>query len=115
MRIRGIDSDGDWLWGQGLQSYRDGEGAIEEDMITRLRSWKNDCFFDLAAGIDWYNLLGSSAVKEIERQIFRMISGVDGVNAIESIEATRDTASRRLSLSIRVNTIYGTREIGEIL
>ncbi len=59
MHIRAIDSENDWQFGKGLQSYKYKNNAIMQNVKTRLLSFLNDCWFDMEAGIDWYRLLGT--------------------------------------------------------
>ena len=59
MIFRGLDSNGDWQFGQGLQSYVSGEAAIGLNIKTRLLSFLGNCFFDMLAGINWFIYFGT--------------------------------------------------------
>jgi hypothetical protein len=113
MKIRSIDAYQDWSWGLGKQDYKDNEKALEQDIITKIRSYKNDCFFDLDAGIDWDNLLGgkNSEIMELKKNISNIILGTDGVIKINSFELSLDSKTRQLNMNISINTIYGNTEI----
>lgn len=79
MKVRAITKDGNslsWRFGQGLSCYKTEQNAIEQDVYCALLEWKNDCFFDLEAGIDWRTRLGSKNQKEL--------LDVDIVNIIEN-------------------------------
>jgi hypothetical protein len=115
MRQRGLDEQGDWLWGQGCQSYQFAGAALELDILTRLRSWRNDCFFDPGAGIDWYNLLGSSRVEELKKQLVQQISLVQGVIALGKFETNLDSRARRLTIKIEIETLFGRISLEETL
>jgi hypothetical protein len=58
-RVRQIDDDGDWLFGKGQNDYVRANTSVVQNINTRLGSFLGDCFFDLGAGIDWFNLLGT--------------------------------------------------------
>jgi len=53
MKHRALTSTGDWTFGNGRGNYAVDERGIEVNIATRINSWKNDCFFDFDAGIDW--------------------------------------------------------------
>jgi len=59
MIFRNIDENGDWDFGKGIQDFTSGNKAIGLNIKTRIQSWVGDCFFDMNAGIDWLNRLGS--------------------------------------------------------
>lgn len=106
MRIRAIDSSGDWVFGQGRQSYLEGEAAINEDVATALRIFRGECFFDLNAGVDWWALLGSSDVNGVVLAVRTVIAGRYGIRGIVSVDAVLDRVSRALRISYRVATIF---------
>lgn len=60
MIVRALDSDGDWTFGAGRQNYLVDQAAVIQTIGTSVKSWVGDCFFDLAAGVDWLNFLGGS-------------------------------------------------------
>lgn len=106
--VRGIDNVGDWVFGLGKQSYRTKVEMVAQRIITHIRSWYGNCFFDLTAGIDWYNYLGN---KKTERKI--LLSCRHEMIKIQEITAIRDLSLsvdeyRRVTIYYEVETIYGT-------
>jgi hypothetical protein len=115
VKIRSINAVGDWNFGQGLGSYNMGLKAIEEDVLTRQLSFKNDAFWNLQFGVDWWNLLGSknpAAENGILTQTREMLIGAPGgvpafgIVTINSVGVSEDPISRGISVSYSANTIY---------
>ncbi len=106
MIIRGIDSNGDWVYGQGLNSYNNGQAAIEENIKTKILEWKNDCFFNQEAGIDWVNRLGSSDIDGLDTALKNLIAACYGVTSL--IEVNLDYTDRVFSVSYTIDTIFST-------
>lgn len=110
MIIRNLDSDADWTFGQGRQNYLRAEPAIELNIATRVRSFLNDCFWALEFGIDWWNLLGAknpAAQTNILIQVRSTVANSFGVVRINTVEAVTDSGTRRLTVKLNIDTIYG--------
>jgi hypothetical protein len=105
MKIRNIDSNGDWIFGLGINSYKSNNDAIELNLKTRLLEWKNDCFFNIDAGIDWPNLSKSQSILEVN--IKTIIAETDGVVSIDSF--TTSVTDRTLIVNFTVTTIYSSQ------
>lgn len=114
MIIRALDSIGDWTFGKGKQNYLKGIEALKLDIITRLKSWKGDCFFDLAAGVDYNNFLDIGTQSFLERDIKRVILQTPGVIKINTFESTLNRDDRNLTISSEIVTIYGSLSLGEL-
>lgn len=106
MIVRQIDSAGDWMFGSGRNSYMSNADAVAQCLATRLRSFLGDCFFDIQAGVDWFNLLGSKNQLILNLAVRSVIIGTQGVASI--INATLVLRSNRdLHLEYEVATLYG--------
>lgn len=107
MTFRALDSNGDWVFGRGVNSYTKNNEAIGLDIKTRLQSWVNDCFFALTEGIDWYNRLGKKDQRALlELDIRRIILQTEGVTGILEFDTILN--DRSLSVYYSVETIYTT-------
>lgn len=107
MKFRTVDSNGDWVFGRGVNSYSRRNSAIGLNIRTRLLSWKNDCFFDLTAGVDWYNRLGSKNQRDLlEQEIRRIILQSEGVTGINQFDTILN--NRNFSLYVDVSTQYSS-------
>lgn len=105
MIFRALDSNHDWTFGRGIGCYTRENQAIGLNIKTRLLSWLNDCFFDLEAGIDWVNRLGSKNQRELlELDLRRVILQTDQVTGILSFDTS--LVGRRFTANYSVETIY---------
>ena len=55
MRVRAIDSEGDWLLGHKAYS-----AAIAQNVKTQILSLYNDWFLDFENGVRWFNYLSKN-------------------------------------------------------
>ncbi|MDR2674457.1 MAG: hypothetical protein LBC18_06210 [Opitutaceae bacterium] len=114
MITRALDKNHDWTFGKGRQNYLRGERALTQSILTRLLSFTGDCFFDLSAGVDWWNLTGGKDRLSLLLQTRRVIAGADGVMAVNDLDAILDPKTRLLSLRYSVDTVYTLSQTGTI-
>lgn len=108
MRVRKVDSVGDWSFGKGVNDYLFQNLAVMQNIKTRLNSFLGNCFFDMASGINWFQLLatpGISARAELNLAITNTILGTDGVIGLVNISTSEDS-KRNFSVTYRVQTVY---------
>ena len=106
MRVRRLDSNGDWTFGNGQANYIKDNEAILQNVTTRLKSFKYDWFLDVEANIDWFNILGSKENKQtIIREVERVTLQTEGVTKINNIELI-ETGNRTAKISVNLDTIY---------
>lgn len=101
--VRAIDADNDWTFGAGANNYKTGLDALAQNLKTRLQSFLGDCFFDLQAGIDWFNLLGAKDQTKLLLDISAVILNTDNVNTLVQLSANLDS-SRKLTVTYSVTT-----------
>jgi hypothetical protein len=106
MRVRSIDTDNDWNFGKGRQSYVKDNTALMQNLKTRIQSFVGDCFFDTEAGVDWFNLLGSKDQENIVASIRKVIINTEGVTRINTIDVYTDAVTRNLQVTYNINTQY---------
>lgn len=105
MIFRNLDENGDWTFGKGISNYVDLNTAIGLNIRTRIYSWVGDCFFDMKAGIDWINRLGSKDQRALlELDLKRSILQADGVTGIVSFDT--QLIGRKFTANYSVNTKY---------
>jgi len=116
MSTRAINYDTwDWEFGQGLQNYKTDQEEITQNILTTIKSWKNDCFFDLEHGISWKEILGSFNTQNlIKKDISVAVLGVEGVEKINSLELALDN-NRTITITLNIDTIYNNIDIIEDL
>lgn len=104
-----ISSTGDWLFGQGMSSYTTGNNAIALNIQTALNTFLNDAFWYTNFGIDWINLLGNKKTESaILAQTRNIIANCYGVININSVSYSLNNATRQLTLTYNISTIYST-------
>lgn len=105
MIFRNLDENGDWQSGKGKQDFCAQNQAIGLNIKTRILSWVGDCFFDLRAGIDWVNRLGSKNQKLLlDADLRRLILTTQNVTGLNSFDSFLD--GRKFTANFSVNTIY---------
>lgn len=107
MRVRAIDGGGDWLLGKGANDYAQGNNAVAFLIAYRLRSFLGDCFFDLSAGIDWFNLLGSKNETQLQLAISSVILNTENVTSIKQLLFDLNRSNRALTIHYSVSTTFG--------
>ena len=106
MKVRRLDKNNDWTFGNGKANYLKDNNAVLQNVTTRLKSFKNDWFLDGDANIDWFNILGSKENrKTILFEVSRVTTQTEGVTKINLIELT-ETDQRAAKISIVLDTIY---------
>lgn len=103
IKVRGLDKNNDWQFGNGQANYKLEDNAILQNVQTRLKSLKNDFFLDSEANIDWFGILGQPNNKDIViSEIYRVTLATDGVIGINNINVI--TLNRR-NATIEVNFV----------
>ena len=113
MKTRALDANFDWQFGRGLQSFVTEKNALKQNISTRLKSWKSDCFFAMDDGVDWQNFLDIGKKKFLDIDIKRVILQTEGVLRISSYTSTLNTETRAATISAQVATIYGLVTVEE--
>jgi len=110
MIVRALDINGDWEFGKGKNDYKRDINALQQNIKTRLMSFLGDCFFDITAGVDWFNLLGAKDQLALELSVSTIILNTEGVTGLLLLQLSV-SPNRRMSLTYRVQTTLG--ETGE--
>lgn len=105
MIVRTLDSDHDWTFGRGKNNYLSANKAVAQSINTRLNSFLNDCFFDINAGLDWFNLIGSKNKLALELAISNEILNTENVIALLELSTNLDN-NREITISYSVTTVY---------
>lgn len=105
MRFRNLDSNGDWTFGKGRNSYLTGNEALMLNIKTRLLEFLGDCFFDTQKGIDWWNLLGGKDLEKILIDVRRTILRSYQVKSIVDLQYS--LVNRALSITVSIEFLDG--------
>jgi hypothetical protein len=106
MKVRGLDSQGDFLFGKGLNDYKVETDAISQILKTRLQMFLGDCFFAIDQGIDWFGILGTKRQTELKLAIASTILNTPEVTKVVEVSTTLGE-NRILGVQYKVETIYG--------
>lgn len=110
MIVRALDINGDWEFGKGKNDYKRDIKALTQTIKTRCLSFLGDCFFDMTAGIDWFNLLGGKDQNALELAISSTILNTPNVTGLLQLSLSV-SPTRRISITYRVQSTLG--ETGE--
>lgn len=108
MRVRALNNDHDWLFGAGKTNYFYANAAIAQNINTRLNAVLGNCFFDLGAGIDWFNLLGAKSQRALNLAISTTILNTAEVTGILQLSSSLNSRTRAFSVRYQVQTVYST-------
>lgn len=106
MRVRGLDANGDWLFGKGKSDYKYDQLALAQIIQTRLSSFINDCFFATNDNIDWFTLMGSRNLRDLRLAIAATILNTEGVNSIAELSVDIN-AERKVTIQYSVLSVFG--------
>ena len=105
MQIRNNTEQNDWTFGQGKSNYITGNAGVALNIKTKINEWKNDCFFNLQAGIDWRTRLGSKNQRTLlDTDIQNIITSIPEVLALTEYQSFVN--DRAYTADFTVFTIY---------
>jgi hypothetical protein len=106
MSVRALDKNGDWIYGIGANAYLTGNAEVAQAIQTRLQSFLGDCFFDTAAGLDWYGYLGGKDQLGLNLAISAVILNTANVTGIRQLSINLDDNTRIFTVQYQVQTTY---------
>ncbi len=106
MRVRATDYRNDWLFGKGQNDYVTQGLAVAQSIRTRLGEVLGDCFFNINAGLDLFNLLGSKNLVALNLAVKAIILNTENVVGIVEVLVTVNT-NRHATLSYEVKCAFG--------
>lgn len=113
MKVRALDTVGDWQFGRGLQSYSSDLDSLKQSISTRLKQWVGNCYFALEDGVDWNNYLDIGRKDRLDLNIRRVILQTAGVLKISSYASTINSETRSATITAHITTIYGDLALEE--
>lgn len=110
MRTRRLDSNGDWTFGRGRESYATKSECVRQKVKTRLRSFKQDWFLNLDHGLDWFGNMARRGTRvKLESDIRSCILQTDGVKTLTHFDTQYVAKTRKLTVLATFKDIYGTQ------
>lgn len=117
MRYRKLDENGDYSFGHGQQDfYVNSPEAVGQSVLTRLKLWQGEWFLDTSIGTPYMTAILGKVPQEIADQaIQKVVLGTTGVLGLASYFSSYDPAKRTLTVSMTLNTEFGTTEVSTTL
>lgn len=110
MSVRALNASHDWEFGFGRGCYLLANQAVAQNINTRLSSFLGDCFFDLNAGIDWFNYLGAKDQTTLNLAISTTIMNTANVTGILQLFINLNPQTRNLLVQYSVQTTYSVTQ-----
>lgn len=100
--------------GEGF-SIATGNEDIRQRCIQRLKFFRGEWLLDRRAGTPWFQRVLTRPIEIgiVSAIIADTIANVEGVSAVEQVDATLDRETRKLRFSAQIRTIHGTITLGE--
>jgi len=115
MSVRSIDNEGDWRFGRGKADYLTGSKEIQQNVVTRLRSFTDDFFLDVENGNPWIELFGNLGTdRRIIRQVEKSILTTNGVVSVTSIELISKDLNREAKIEVSYNDVFNENILAEV-
>lgn len=117
MKYRKWADDTDFQFGHGQADYwQDEAQGVAQAVVSRLRLLAGEWFLDLAEGTDYVGGVFGKYTKESYDPVIRArILGTEGVRSITSYESSIDGDTRRVTIAVDIDTIYGPATVQEVL
>jgi len=117
MRYRKLDADGDFQMGHGGADYHvDTPECVAQAVKTRLALLAGEWFLDLTEGTPYASHVWGKHVKSTYDPLLRRrILQTEGVLELVSFESTFDPETRKLTVSVELNTVYGEAAVNTTL
>lgn len=113
MRVRQLSATGDMLFGQSQANfYLNTPAGVGQNVVTRLRLATGEWFLDAAVVTPYQpDVLGAHTGALYDATIKAVILTSPGVTAITAYTSTLNRATRELSVSASIDTLYGPTTI----
>ena len=110
MKVRELDSKHDWTFGGSMSNFISDSDAIAQCVKTKCLSFFGNWKLDPEHGIRWFDHFERNAdYLMCEADIIQNVSEVWGVKSVISVALLLDTATRKLTVDVTYNDIYGNK------
>lgn len=104
-------------FGHGSADYlKDSPECVAQAVVTRLKLLRGEWFLDLLEGTPYVPaVFGKHTRQTYDFAVRERILDTQGVTAIDEYESVFDGETRRLTVTVRISTIYGSASVQEVL
>ena len=107
MSVSALDKNLDWTFGSGRSNYYKDSEEIAQNVLTRLKSFKNDWFLDINAEIDWLNILSTKNNEQIIiDEVTRVTASTFGVRRVKSVSVLSVDLQRGAKIEVAYVDIF---------
>ena len=105
------------VFGHGQADYlHDSPETVAQAVATRLRLFRGEWFLDQTEGTPYAPaILGKHTRITHDFAIRQRVLETEGVTDIEAFESVFDGETRKLTVNIRINTVYGAAVLQEVM
>lgn len=113
MRYRREDQNGDYTFGQGDDTWLiNSPECVAQAIKTRFELWYGQWFLNVTTGTPWIqSVLGKQSPEVYNIAIRQRILETEGVLSITEFDTTLNTATRRVTFTATVETLFGTTTV----
>lgn len=113
MRYRKLDQNGDYVFGSGQADFfKNSPETVAQAVKTRLLLWREEWFLDEEEGTPYLQgVIGKHSQQTRDTVLRTRILNTEGMRSILSYESTIDPETRKLNVSVSIDTIYGETTI----
>lgn len=117
MRYRRLDTSNDFTLGHGTADYlNNSPECVAQAVVTRLRLLSGEWFLDLIEGTPYVQgVFGKHTQESYDLVIRERILDTEGVTEITAYESLFNGETRRLSIQVTINTLYGPVSFQEVM
>ena len=107
MKYRVLDANGDYSFGGSREFLANSPYTAGQAVMTRLRLLTGEWFLNQAEGTPYNTeILGAGTTPTYDLAISERILGTQGVVSILKYSSSRDPATRALTVTATIDTIY---------
>ncbi|OWO79302.1 hypothetical protein B5C26_21230 [Photorhabdus luminescens] len=111
MRVRRLDNNHDWTFGNSRSDYATKSEAIAQSVQTRLLSLRNDWFLNPDHGVGWFNYLRKNPnLMTMESELKSTVLNTSGVHEITHFDIKINVDSRKSTIEVTYIDIYGNKK-----
>lgn len=117
MRYRALDANGDYSFGRGALDFLvNSPEAVAQAVKTRLLLARGEWFLDVEEGTPWATkVLGTGTQQTYDLAIRERILETEGVTEIVDYSSSLNRDTRFLTVTARINTVYGQATLTQVL